>query len=166
MLVLLIWFHNLASVFICNLQITHTTSLFLVQGFELIVLLLVLTHSEQERCVSLLLSHELLNDLTYIRVIGLIADGLEGLLDVSELSHFSAHAFLKECGPKSVDKQALSLLDFIGVLRLVGSALGDLSLTLGSCQTLLKSVLFVLDGGLEGGDTLLTLLLLVVDHLH
>ena len=80
--------------------------------------------------------------------------------------HFSIHPFLKEGGPSSIDKETLTLLDFIRVSRLVSGSFSNLLLAFGSSESLLERVLLVLDRGLEGGYALLALLLLVIDHLH
>jgi hypothetical protein len=82
------------------------------------------------------------------------------------IGHFLRHLFLKEGRPDAIHQKLCSLLDFILILRVVLGSLSDLSLALRSSQSRLQSVLLVLDGGLEGGDSFLTLLLLVVDHLH
>ena len=44
--------------------------------------------------------------------------------------------------------------------------LSDFSLAFGTSQAFLEGVLLVLDGGLKRRDSLLPLLLLVIDHLH
>ena len=60
----------------------------------------------------------------------------------------------------------MTLLNLVRVLRLVLSMLRDLSLSLGSHKSLLEGILLVLNGGLKGADSVLSFLLLEIDHLH
>ena len=95
---------NLATVFICNLQLSHLLELLFVQSFQLVVLLLICTDGQNKLSVGLFLGHELCDDLTHVRVVSLAANLLETLLNVSVIGHLSAHAFLEEGRPKAIDK--------------------------------------------------------------
>ena len=166
MLIVLVGPLDLATVFICNLQLSHLLQLLLVLGLELVVLLLICTNGKDELGVGLLLRHELSDDLAHVRVVRLAANLLEALLNVLVVGHLSAHAFLEEGRPEAIDNQLVSHLDLFDVLGLILGQLGDFGLTLGTSQTFLQRVLLVLNRLLQGSDTLLPLLLLVIDHLH
>ena len=62
---------DIPAVLVRNLQLSDTLRLFNVLCLPDVVLSLILAYSEQERGVGLLLRHELLNDLSDIRVISL-----------------------------------------------------------------------------------------------
>ena len=62
---------DIPAVLVRNLQLSDTLLLFNVLCLPDVVLFLILAYSEQERGVGLLLRHELLNDLSDIRVISL-----------------------------------------------------------------------------------------------
>ena len=136
---------DLATVFIRDLQLSHLLQLLLVQSLELVVLLLICTNREDELSVGLLLSHELGDDFAHVGVVRLTANLLEALLDVFVVGHLSAHAFLEECRPETIDNQLMPHLDLFHVLGLILGQLGDLSLTLRSSQTFLQRVLLVLN---------------------
>ena len=82
------------------------------------------------------------------------------------LGHLLAHAFLEEGRPEAVHKQALPLLNLVGVPRQIRGSLSDLSLSLRASQPFLQRILLILNRGLQRGDPLLSLLLLMIDHLH
>ena len=94
---------DLAAVFTRDLQLSHLLQLLLVESLELVVLLLICTNCKDELSVCLLLSHELGDDFTHVRVVRLAANLLEALLDVFVVGHLSAHAFLEECRPEAID---------------------------------------------------------------
>ena len=62
---------DIPAVLVRNLQFSNSLLLFNVFCLQEVVLSLILAYSEQERGVGLLLRHELLNDLSDIRVISL-----------------------------------------------------------------------------------------------
>ena len=62
---------DIPAVLVRNLQLSDTLRLFNILCLPDVVLSLILAYSEQERGVGLLLRHELLNDLSDIRVISL-----------------------------------------------------------------------------------------------
>ena len=157
---------NVPTVFVGDLQLEDALLLGLVQRLQLVVFLLVCADSQQKLRVGLLLGHELGDNLTDIRVVGLGTDLLEALLNVPIVLHLPTHALLEERRPKPIEKELGTQFQLIGVLGLVLGELSDLSLAFRATETLVECLLLVLDGGLQGEDALLTLLLLTVDHLH
>ena len=62
---------DIPAVLVRNLQLSDALLFFNVLRLTGVVLSLILAHSKQKRGVGLFLGHELLNDLSDIRVIGL-----------------------------------------------------------------------------------------------
>ena len=88
--------NNTASILISDSQLAHPLLLRLINLFQLFILSLILRDSHEERRISLFLGHELLHDLTYVRIVGLESDLLEACFEVTILGHLLAHAFLEE----------------------------------------------------------------------
>ena len=158
--------NNDSSILISDSKLAHPLLLRFINLFQLFILSLIRGNSLKERWISLFLGHELLHDLTYVRIVGLESDLLEACFEVTILGHLLAHAFLEEGWPKAIDKQALPLLNLVWVSRQISSSLSNLSLSLRTCQPFLQSILLVLNRGLQRGDSFLSLLLLMIDHLH
>ena len=87
---------NVPTVFVGDLQLEDALLLGLVQRLQLVVFLLVCADSQQKLRVGLLLGHELGDNLTDIRVVGLGTDLLEALLNVPIVLHLPTHALLEE----------------------------------------------------------------------
>lgn len=85
------------SILIGNLQLTYSLLLLLIEYPQLIILLLILANSHKQMGIRLLLSHELLHNFSYVRIVGLKSNVLKAILYVSIVGHFSAHSFLKKC---------------------------------------------------------------------
>ena len=88
--------NNTASILISNSQLAHPLLLRLINLFQLFILSLILSDSHEKRRISLFLGHELLHNLTYVRIVGLESDLLEACFKVTILGHLLAHAFLEE----------------------------------------------------------------------
>ena len=116
--------------------------------------------------IRLLFGHEFLNHLLHIRVSSSCPDLLESTLDCCIFLHLSFHAFLEESCPGLLDEHICPLFNLILIFTFIGSHLSDISLSLCSTESLLKSFLFVDDRLLKGFNTFLTFLILVIDVLH
>ena len=88
--------NNTASILISDSQLAHPLLLRLINLFQLFILSLILRDSHEERRISLFLGHELLHNLTHVRIVGLESDLLEACFEVTILGHLLAHAFLEE----------------------------------------------------------------------
>lgn len=85
------------SILIGNLQLTYSLLLLLIEYPQLVILLLILANSHKQMGIRLLLSHELLHDFSYVRIVGLKSNVLKAILYVSVVGHLSAHSFLEKC---------------------------------------------------------------------
>ena len=149
-----------------DLELVETLGKLFVLLFQLINLGFTGTDSDQEVGVGLLTGQESLDHLLDVGNTGVRLDLLEGIVDFMGVSHLFLHLPSHESVPKSLDQQVLAHGSLGGILVLVGGSFSDLLVSALSLDTSLHGLFLVLDALLELEDSLLSVLLLLLDVLH
>ena len=101
---------DLTLVLVRDLQFSHLLLFHHIDRFQFVILLLILGDRSEKRRISLLLGHELLDNLPDVRDVGLHANQLETVFNVAVVRHLLAHSLLEEGRPGAVDKELCTLL--------------------------------------------------------
>jgi hypothetical protein len=131
------------------LQLVQPLFLLLIFHLKLLKLTLLLVDFVAEDGVHLLTGQELVHHFADICVSRGLLYFLESCLNSGILLHFFVHFPFQELTPQLLHHKRVSLFDFVGVLAVVLSSLGDGLLPLETLLALLESLVLVLNTGFE-----------------
>lgn len=124
------------------------------------------TDSPEQLSIGLLSSQELMDYLLYICDSCLSSNLLEGVFYSLWTLHLLIHLHLVELGPHLLNHEVFSQFNFILIFVLIGCCFSNLTLPSYTVHSFLEGFFFITDTCLQTKNSLLTLLLLMINILH